>query len=627
MSSAASPSTKASLFGPVFRWELIRLSRRGMWHLGRLLFAVGLLAYLYASIGNLELHTNTLALFGERIARLYCIVQFIAVIILTPLLTCGTILDERNQRTLPLLLSSLLHPEEVVHGKLCGRLAGLTMIILTGLPILALLQFLGGLDYLMVIEKTAIAVVIMAVLGMNGIYQSSRSRTLSGAVIRTYCQTAIHVVVAWMVFIPFTVTSSLYFHWNFLKCNGLLALGAALLLAVLALRRLVKYLPDLALTSNLADNRLSSLDHSWTDISQLVWLFRSRFGAPREAWEYRFQHRETDHLVQDDDVAIRFCRVPEVSDRPLLWKDMHFPLDRRVQWFFTAGTTILVFFVLAFIMTAVGTSNRARAVQAIVSWIAYLIMLGVMIIVGLRASATLPEEHQQKTLHDLLCWPWSAKQLLWQKWLGVLGRNRFLLVTVLCVVLPMLSFTKGLMTLWIVPVFFAQVCVLASLCLAVSLVCRLRIVWSRLLSLALVTLSLISLPSGLAYCWKHLPAVQLPLSANVFLSQRGGGYYEGMDKVLYFEEVRHQHQQPVTPYHWLHITQVIRNTLCPWEAWSDLFNSREFWPISSMNVTFDSAMQINSPWSVHAITICVLLAISAVNGGFAVLLLGRWRMG
>ena len=48
------------LLGPVFRWELIRLSRRGLWHLGRFLFAIALLFYLHSHLGDKALRADKL---------------------------------------------------------------------------------------------------------------------------------------------------------------------------------------------------------------------------------------------------------------------------------------------------------------------------------------------------------------------------------------------------------------------------------------------------------------------------------------------------------------------------------------------------------------------------------------
>jgi len=113
MSATPNHSTRASLFGPVFRWEVVRVSRRGLWHVIRLLFAVTLFAYLYAQLGHQELKQNELSLYSEQMASIYYYLQRWAVILLTPLLVCNAILDERQRQTLPLLLSTMLGAREM----------------------------------------------------------------------------------------------------------------------------------------------------------------------------------------------------------------------------------------------------------------------------------------------------------------------------------------------------------------------------------------------------------------------------------------------------------------------------------------------------------------------------------
>ena len=49
--------------------------------------------------------------------------------------------DEKDRRTLDYLLTTDLGDSEIVFGKLIARLATLSLILLTGLPIFSLLQF------------------------------------------------------------------------------------------------------------------------------------------------------------------------------------------------------------------------------------------------------------------------------------------------------------------------------------------------------------------------------------------------------------------------------------------------------------------------------------------------------
>jgi ABC-type transport system involved in multi-copper enzyme maturation permease subunit len=620
-----SPDTsKPAILGPVFRWELIRVSRRGYWHLCRFLFAATLLLYVYFKAGNRQLRVTELSEFTAWLVGIYAVVQYLAVIIFTPMLTCGTILEERNQRTLPLLLASLLHPSEVVQGKLFGRLLGLFTIVLTGIPILALLQFLGGIDFVLLLKETTTTLLLLLVLSMNGIYQSSQARSMGGAVMRTYAQTALHYLWAWAILLP---PALIAFHTLHTSIYSFLASGGHFLacaFAMIGLRRLSKTLPELALQSAASQLQLIDSVNVWTDVSQWLWRMKSALGnAPREAWEYRFQTQLVRDMEQDGDVAIRHYRVPEVGDRPLVWKDTWFPLDRRLLWLLTVGSILLGCFTIGFYMVAVSPSNQSPEVMRIFHFSAYAVIMSMMVVLILRATSTLAKERLQTTLDDLLLLPWSCRELLWEKWCGVFWRYRILLCIVFVVILPIHAMARSGNALWLLPVLAAQLSVLVSLSLLVTLLCQLRPVLARLLVLLIVGVSLTTLPWIQEKIWHRSTAVALPANrAQSVRLHRSVMDIERKD-VIFFDSNR-QLPHPLQ-LQWLHIAQVCRNVCCPLEAWHDLLTQQEYHLWQPATVPMREAMRIGSPWHVHAMTTITLTSLSAALFGLSVLQLRRWR--
>ncbi len=76
----------------------------------------------------------------------YFAIQFLAVGLVTPVMTAGAIADEKERRTLEFILATDLRSREIVLGKLAARLANMLLFLIAGLPVLAVLQFLGGVD-------------------------------------------------------------------------------------------------------------------------------------------------------------------------------------------------------------------------------------------------------------------------------------------------------------------------------------------------------------------------------------------------------------------------------------------------------------------------------------------------
>src|SRR5260370_1408916 len=83
---------------------------------------------------------------GSGFFYTFTAVQLVAVFLLTPLCAAGAITEEKEKRTLDFVLSTDLRDREIVWGKLASRMAYLVLFVLTGLPILSAIQFLGGVD-------------------------------------------------------------------------------------------------------------------------------------------------------------------------------------------------------------------------------------------------------------------------------------------------------------------------------------------------------------------------------------------------------------------------------------------------------------------------------------------------
>ena len=77
----------------------------------------------------------------------------------------GSIAEEKDRKTLEFLLATDLRNREIILSKLGARLANLLLFILTGLPILSILQFLGGVDPNLVLAGFAATFLTMAGLG------------------------------------------------------------------------------------------------------------------------------------------------------------------------------------------------------------------------------------------------------------------------------------------------------------------------------------------------------------------------------------------------------------------------------------------------------------------------------
>ena len=137
------------LFGPVLFYDMIRTGRRGRYFVPRVVYAVSLLlivfvVYLIQGEGH-DIPENQMARFTEIFFQLFLVVQFAFIVILTPAYTAGAIAEEKDRRTLEFMFATDLRNREIVLSMLVSRSANLLLLAMTGLPILALLQFWAAL--------------------------------------------------------------------------------------------------------------------------------------------------------------------------------------------------------------------------------------------------------------------------------------------------------------------------------------------------------------------------------------------------------------------------------------------------------------------------------------------------
>lgn len=142
------------LAGPIYRVELVSVSRRTRYYVMRVLYALVLFFILWMSY-------STTTAFGRVSGRSMSIqhasqmatgffysfswVQLLGILIVAPAMAAGTIATERERRTIEYLFVSDLSNLEIVLGKTLARLTLIGKFLLVALPILFLFRLLGGI--------------------------------------------------------------------------------------------------------------------------------------------------------------------------------------------------------------------------------------------------------------------------------------------------------------------------------------------------------------------------------------------------------------------------------------------------------------------------------------------------
>ncbi len=195
--------------GPVFRRELGSAARSGWIYLARALASATLAVYVASSVRLGEsltipgiLTLEKIAELAERTFDLFISAQYAVILAMVPLLVAGSIAEEKARGTLGLLLAGRLSSAEIVADKLAARMLTVGVMLLAGVPVLALIGLLGGIDparlglcYL----GTATSAWFAASLS---ILVSAHARSAGGAIVGAYA-----AMLGWIAAPPWLVVS------------------------------------------------------------------------------------------------------------------------------------------------------------------------------------------------------------------------------------------------------------------------------------------------------------------------------------------------------------------------------------------------------------------------------------
>jgi ABC-type transport system involved in multi-copper enzyme maturation permease subunit len=199
------------LLGPAFFFDLVRMARRQHLAFFRALYAAILLALLlcvycawflgpnktvWEVLAGGDVRSANMAAFSASFFVAFVALQFTVVVVTTPGAVAGAIAEEKERQTLDYLLATDLRSREIVLGKLAARLAQMALLVLTGLPILGLLQLVGGVDPDLVLASFAATAVTMLSLAGLAILQSVYARKPREAVVRTYLVVAGYLILS-----------------------------------------------------------------------------------------------------------------------------------------------------------------------------------------------------------------------------------------------------------------------------------------------------------------------------------------------------------------------------------------------------------------------------------------------
>lgn len=129
------------------------------------------------------------SMFEWAVLVLAGLVTFIA-----PGIAAGSIVSEKERRTLPLIQITLLGPRSIVVGKLINSMSFVALLILASAPIFAVPMMIGGVSISHVLKGILVILLYALFISSLGIYMSAVAKRTQFAIVAAYVLTLIFAI-------------------------------------------------------------------------------------------------------------------------------------------------------------------------------------------------------------------------------------------------------------------------------------------------------------------------------------------------------------------------------------------------------------------------------------------------
>ena len=161
------------LIGPVFTREVTIAPRRDRTFVARavdggLLLLLISTAWLVMAGTQLITDTGDFSRFGMNLFRLITPFQLVLMLFFSAVLSAGAVAQEKDRKTLLLLLLTRLSNSELVLGKLLASLLEVLLFLAISVPIFLMMALLGGISYPQIIKGLLVTLFGMLACGSVG---------------------------------------------------------------------------------------------------------------------------------------------------------------------------------------------------------------------------------------------------------------------------------------------------------------------------------------------------------------------------------------------------------------------------------------------------------------------------
>ncbi len=131
---------------------------------------------------------------GQLLFTMLAFLLLAFVCIITPAVTAGAISSEKENLTMEMLLTTPLHPAQILWGKLVSAMSYVFLLIFAAIPIASLIFLFGGVSLRDMFKTLAVLIVISITLGIFGLFISTLLKRASRSTVVIYIAIVLLIV-------------------------------------------------------------------------------------------------------------------------------------------------------------------------------------------------------------------------------------------------------------------------------------------------------------------------------------------------------------------------------------------------------------------------------------------------
>ncbi len=434
--------------GPVFTREIVTTPRRPRLYVARAAYVAGLLvlvctAWLLLAGTQVIRNVGDMARFGAMLFQILSPLQLALALFFSALLAASAVTQEKDKRTLVLLLLTNLSNSELVLGKLLASMLGVLVLLAAALPLFMLTTLLGGVSFAQIARvfgaTLAAALVAGSIGSLLALWREKTFQTLALTVL---------ALVFWLALGEAVSLGALGTEWFGVPTETWAAAISPWQSVLMATRPLVASQNALPLVGN-AVNAFLLLAGLLTVVLNGIAIWRVRVWNPsREVRPRTAEAEEAESIwgmteasaaaarrLTARDVHSSGGRARQVWDNPILWREMATWAYGRKVLAIRIGYLVLVALAAAALYLGLHSESGLSTLGAALLLVPLFVLS--LVLINAQAVTAVTTERDIKALDLLLVTDLSAREFAFGKLGGALYNTKemVLLPLALCVYL------------------------------------------------------------------------------------------------------------------------------------------------------------------------------------------------